>query len=134
VRIVLDANVAIAGAISRGLCEAVVELCLEHHQLVTCKALNNEIETKLIHKIRIPKPVVAEFMAVLKGNALSFEPASIDKSVCRDPNDVMILGLVQPGQVEVIITGDNDLLVLKQYQGAKIMTPRGFWEICKGQT
>jgi len=131
-RVVIDANVAIAAAISRGLCEAIFELCLEHHQIVTCKLLNNEIETKLINKLRIPRPVVTEFMAILKDNALLFEPAVIDKSICRDPNDLMILGLVQPGRVEAIITGDKDLLVLKQYRQASIMTPRDFWESCKG--
>jgi putative PIN family toxin of toxin-antitoxin system len=132
-RVVIDANVAIAAAASRGLCEALFELCLEHHQMVTCKALIHEVESKLLNKLKISKTVVAEFMAVLKDNSLSLEPETIEKSVCRDPNDLMILGLVRPGQIEAIITGDNDLLVLGQYGGAKIVTPRDFWESSKGK-
>lgn len=131
-RVVIDANVAIAAAASRGLCEAVFELCLEHHQVVTCKALNKEIETKLISKLKIPKSVVAEFMIVLKDNSLLLEPEIMDKSICRDANDVMILGLVRPGSVEAIITGDKDLLVIKQFLGAQIVSPRDFWESSKG--
>lgn len=131
-RVVIDANVAIAAAASRGLCEAVFELCLEHHQVVTCKALNKEIETKLISKLKIPKSVVAEFMIVLKDNSLLLEPEIMDKSICRDANDVMILGLVHPGSVEAIITGDKDLLVIKQFLGAQIVSPRDFWESSKG--
>jgi len=130
-RVVIDANVAIAAAASRGLCEAIFELCLEHHQIVTCKALNNEIETKLINKLKIPKSVVAEFMIVLKGNSLLLEPEMIDKSACRDANDLMILGLIRPGKVEAIITGDKDLLVIKQFLGARILSPRDFWESSK---
>ena len=132
-RVVVDANVAIAAAASRGLCEAIFELCLEHHQIVTCKALNNEIETKLISKLKIPKSVVAEFMVVLKDNSILLEPEMIDKSACRDANDLMILGLVRPGKVEAIITGDKDLLVINKFMGARIVSPRDFWESSKGK-
>ena len=132
-RVVVDANVAIAAAASRGLCEAIFELCLEHHQIVTCKALNNEIETKLINKLKIPKSVVAEFMVVLKDNSILLEPEMIDKSACRDANDLMILGLVRPGKVEAIITGDKDLLVINKFMGARIVSPRDFWESSKGK-
>jgi predicted nucleic acid-binding protein len=45
VRVVLDANVVIAAAASRGLCESVFELCLERHELVCCDSLLQEIET-----------------------------------------------------------------------------------------
>ena len=40
----------------------------------------------------------------------------------------MILGLVASGHAEVIVTGDKNLLVIKKYKEARIMTPRGFWE------
>jgi predicted nucleic acid-binding protein len=30
---------------------------------------------------------------------------------------------------EVLITGDQDLLVLKRFESARIMTPREFWEV-----
>ncbi len=33
-RLIVDANVAIGATTSRGLGEAIMELCLEHHQLV----------------------------------------------------------------------------------------------------
>jgi putative PIN family toxin of toxin-antitoxin system len=106
---------------------------LEHHQIVTCKALNNEIETKLLNKLKIPKSVVAEFMVVLKDNSLLLEPELIEKAACRDANDLMILGLVRPGKVEAIVTGDKDLLVLEQFMGARIVSPRDFWESSKGK-
>jgi putative PIN family toxin of toxin-antitoxin system len=133
VRVVVDANVAIAAAASRGLCEAIFELCLEYHQIITCKALNNEIETKLLNKLKIPKSVVAEFMGVLKDNSLLLEPEPIDKSACRDANDLMILGLVRPGKIEAIVTGDKDVLVIEKFMGARILSPRDFWESSKGK-
>ena len=43
-RVILDSNVAIAAVAGRGLCDAVVELCLERHRLVLCDGIIEEIE------------------------------------------------------------------------------------------
>lgn len=127
-RVIIDANVAIAAAASRGLCEAILELCLEHHHLILCEGVLEEIEEKLRVKIRVSPPIIAEYLKVLRNNAQILEPEKIETGSCRDPNDLMILGLVIPGEAEAIVTGDKDLLVLKEYKGARIMTPRNFWE------
>ncbi len=127
-RAILDANVAIAAAASRGLCEAIVELCLEHHQLILCEGILDEIAEKLRRKIKVSPPVIAEYVKVLRANALLLEPEHVEKGVCRDPDDLMVLGLVVPGHADAIITGDKDLLVIKTYKNARIITPRAFWE------
>jgi len=41
------------------------------------------------------------------------EPEHVDKGICRDPDDLMNLRLVYPGNADVIVTGDKDLLVIK---------------------
>jgi uncharacterized protein len=127
-RVVVDANVAIAGVAARGLCEAVMELCLERHYLVLGEELLSEIEEKLRCKIKVPPAIIAEYVMVLRRNAQLLQPEAVGKDVCRDPDDLMVLGLVVPGKVDAIVTGDKDLLVIKSYKGARIMTPRGFWE------
>jgi len=133
-KVIVDANVAIAAAASRGLCEALMELCLEHHRLVLCEGILTEIEAKLRDKIKVAPSVVAEYVRMLAHNAQILNPEDVSPGTCRDPNDLMILGLVAPGHVEAIITGDKDLLVLKQYKTARIMTPRSFWESNKKGT
>ena len=127
-RVIIDANVAIAAAASRGLCEAILELCLEHHHFILCEGVLAEIEEKLRVKIKVSPPVIAEYLKVLRNNAQILEPEKVEKGICRAPNDLMILGLVIPGKAEAIVTGDKDLLVIKEYKGARIMTPRNFWE------
>ena len=127
-RVIVDANVAIAAAASRGLCEAIMELCLEHHQLVLCEGILDEIEEKLRTKIKVPPPIVADYVKLLRGNAEMLEPEEVGEGVCRDPGDLMILGLVAPGKADAIVTGDNDLLVIREYKQARIMSPRTFWE------
>ncbi|MEI8120492.1 MAG: putative toxin-antitoxin system toxin component, PIN family [bacterium] len=127
-RVIIDANVAIAGAASRGLCEAIMELCLEHHRIVLCEGILKEIEEKLRFKLKVPPAIVAEYVRVLRNGAEIVEPEHVDKGICRDPDDLMILGLVSPGNADVIVTGDKDLLVITEYKGVRILNPRRFWE------
>jgi putative PIN family toxin of toxin-antitoxin system len=127
-RVILDSNVAIAAVASRGLCEAVMELCLEHHHLILCDGILDEVGEKLKLKLKVSPPIIAEYLRVLRHHAEMLEPEMVAKTICRDPNDLMILGLVVPGNADAIVTGDKDLLVIKSYKGARIMTPRGFWE------
>ena len=127
-RVVLDANVAIAAAATRGLCEAVLELCIERHRIVLCRGILAEIEDKLRHKLRIPRAIVAEYVKYLEGNAQVFEPATIDPAACRDPGDLMVLGVALSGGADVVVTGDRDLLSLKIFKGIDVVAPRMFWE------
>lgn len=130
-RVILDANVAIAAVAARGLCEAVVELCLEHHQVILCEEILHDVAEKLRRKLKVAPPVVAEFVRVLRHNAEVLAPEMVQPSVCRDPDDHAILGLVAPGRADAIVTGDDDLLTIRHFKGAQIMTPRAFWEASK---
>lgn len=49
---------------------------------------------------------------------------SID--ACRDPKDNQYLELAVSGQASVIVTGDQDLLVLHPFQDISIVTPQIF--------
>ena len=45
---------------------------------------------------------------------------------CRDPRDDKFLALAVNGQAEVIITGDQDLLVLDPFRGVRILAPAAY--------
>jgi len=49
-------------------------------------------------------------------------------------DDVKILGLSEMAKRDYIITGDADLLVLKEHHAVPIITLRKFWEISKGKS
>ncbi len=46
--------------------------------------------------------------------------------VCRDPKDNMILELAVSGKADVIVTGDEDLLVLNPFNEIAILNPQSF--------
>jgi len=54
------------------------------------------------------------------------EPETLDPPVCHDIDDDRILASAVAGQVKCIVTGDNDLLVLKEYAGIDIIRTSDF--------
>ena len=125
-RIVLDANVIIAAFAARGLCESVLELCLGSHDLLLSEALLAEIGRNLRRKIKLPKHTVEQIEHILRENGTLCVPELIPAHACRDPGDTHVLGLTVAGQAECLVTGDNDLLVLKRFRQCKILNPREF--------
>jgi putative PIN family toxin of toxin-antitoxin system len=43
-------------------------------------------------------------------------------NVCRDPKDNFILSLAKDGSADYLITGDQDLLVIKRFEKTEIIT------------
>ena len=85
------------------------------------------MEDKLRTKLKVPSKVVAEYVKFLRQGVELVGPEKLDLRTCRDPNDLVVLGLVSPGDAKAMVTGDKDLLVLGRFKGASIMTPRAFW-------
>ena len=54
--------------------------------------------------------------------------------VCRDPEDDHIIALADSARANYIITGDEDLLILKRYGSTQIVTPRQFWALSKKES
>ena len=53
-------------------------------------------------------------------------PVSLKEPVCRDPDDDIVLATASAGDAICIVTGDEDLLVLKQFQNTDIIRPKDF--------
>jgi len=132
-RVVLDTNVIVAAFAARGLCAGVLEACPTDHVIVISEYILSEIKEKLISKICLPQSIVQEIINYLRDEAEIFTPENINESVCRDKDDANIIGTAISGNAEFIITGDDDLLILKKYKDIEIVTPREFWERLKNR-
>lgn len=128
-RVVLDTNVVISAVISpAGKPLKVLMYCGRAQMLVTSEALMTEIETRLMRP-RISKrttPIEREIILdVLRVGSLLVKPATLAPT-CRDPDDDIVLATALAGRADVIVTGDQDLLVLDPFQGIRILTPAAF--------
>jgi len=132
-KIVLDANVVIAAFASRGLCESILELCFHSHEIVLSQELLDEILRNLRQKIKLSGGIVEDIDNFLREHSSIVSPIPLAADLCRDPDDVKILGLAVAANADCIVTGDKDLLVLKQFQGVPIVTPRSFPNILHGE-
>ena len=47
-------------------------------------------------------------------------------NICRDPNDDMIIICAIDGTADYIVTGDEDLMILKNYEDILSINPRNF--------
>lgn len=130
-KIVLDTNVVVAAFASRGLCAEIFEVCLADHSIVISEHILSEIEENLIKKIHLPQNIIQNIIDYLRSAAEIIEPKSANESICRDKNDSKIIGTALSGGARFIITGDEDLLVLKRYKGVRIIKPREFWNILR---
>jgi len=128
-KIVLDANVIIAAFAARGLCESIMEVCLSQHKIVLCDDLLDEILRNLRLKIKLPTNIVDNIGDFLTEHSNISIPVPLASDVCRDPDDIKILGLAIASNADYIVTGDKDLLVLKSFQGIPILNPRSFSDI-----
>lgn len=50
------------------------------------------------------------------------------KAVANDPDDDKFIECAAALKAEVVVTGDSELLVIKEYMGIKILTPKQFLE------
>lgn len=127
-RILLDTNVIFSAFAARGLAQAVFELCLEKHTIVISEFILSEVSAYLHKKLKMPKENAELIIDYLKESCSLGQESAVNKGVCRDEEDLHILGLAKKMRVGFIVTGDTDLLVLKKYRQTSIVTPREFWE------
>jgi putative PIN family toxin of toxin-antitoxin system len=126
VRIVLDTNVLIAAFIARGVCHDVLEYCARRHTLVTSDFVLEEFTRKLVGKFKCTSEVTDEVAILLRSRMEIVTPTGLDTPVCRDKDDDNILAIALTANCDLIITGDKDLLVLKRFGNAQIISPGDF--------
>ncbi len=130
-KIVLDTNVLIAAFATQGLCHAIVELCLDQQEIILSEAILNEVAKALETKLKVPFIANQNVKQYLKEHASLFDIKRPYPKISRDPSDDHILALAEESKADYIITGDQDLLILKRHEKIPIIQPRQFWEILK---
>ena len=126
-KLVVDTNVLVAGLVADGLCRDILKRRLPACELFTSRALLDELAEKLKEKFDLD-PDELPLLAIYADEATVVKPKPLARPVCRDSDDDEVLATALAAEAEIILTGDKDLLVLKEFQGIKIFSPRRFIE------
>ena len=131
-RVFLDTNVLAAAVATRGLCAELLEIVMHDHELVTCQPVLTELKRVLSQKLRVPAPVVENFLGLLKSGAQVVELREMPSIPIKDADDIPILGCAIDGGVDVFVTGDKELLDLRRVGKLPIISPRQLWNQLAG--
>ena len=112
--------------------------CVEHARAgrinaVTCPELIQELAEKLDTKMKFSPDQTTETLAdYLSFHRLVSIPKTLD-AVPRDADDNAVLECALEGGASHIVTGDDHLLVLKEFRGVQIVRANEFLKILAAQ-
>jgi len=132
-KIVLDANIFISALHRGGNPLSVTQRAAQGlDTLFITDDIIKEIEGVLGRpKFKYGKDDVARRIATIEGFAkkVTVSPKYLATGACRDPKDDKILECAHAADADCIITGDFDLLDLKEYKGIRIITVKEYLDI-----
>ncbi|MBN1412425.1 MAG: putative toxin-antitoxin system toxin component, PIN family [Spirochaetales bacterium] len=127
-KIVFDTNVILSAMLTQGLSYRVLDICIDLHEIVISPWIENEVYEKITDKFGISGEEFKKVKFFLNSNFNIIKPSGEKPLICRDKDDNNVLHTAKYCDASLIITGDKDLLSLKEYSGIKIVTPRQFME------
>jgi putative PIN family toxin of toxin-antitoxin system len=130
-KLVLDTNIYISSYYFGGNPRKILERIIDGmDELYIAKEILEEIDSVMVRsKFKTAANDVAYFIRMIEEIANLVIIKGYVKNVCRDKDDDKILECGLLGNVNYIITGDNDLLILKTYEHIKIITPNEYMEM-----
>lgn len=129
-RVVIDTNVWLSGLVFGGQPGEVLKLFAEGSVIVvTCEEALSELRRKVIQKFSLFSPYLDLLEASIRKDGELVYVGSQPVTVCRDPDDNMFLETAIIGHCQYIVSGDHDLLTLKNYKNIKIIKPSDFLKI-----
>jgi len=133
-KVVFDTNVLVSAFITEGVCSKLLGRARRgQFQLIACPLILKELEAVLLKKLSTTPGETREVLRIL-AEAISalVQPAQSVSGICRDPDDDHILSCAVAANADYLVTGDSDLLELREFRGTRIVAPRDFELLLEG--
>ena len=128
-KLVFDTNIYISAFVITGsLAEkAILKVIRENYRLFISKEIVDEVLSVLSKKFDYNKEILSRTAIFLS------EIAELIKThdkvyILKDESDNRIIECAVSAEADIIVSGDKEILSLKEYKGIKIMTLREFLE------
>ena len=129
-KILLDTNVLISAFItSGGHSHEILTHAVHQHELYYTDYILDELKEKFKTKFHFSPTVIGGFVEFITQFFLHGKTAVDVPNVCRDPDDDQVLADAVVNAVDLILTGDQDLLILKTHQGIRLLHPKDYWSL-----
>ena len=130
IRVIFDSNIWISFAIGKRLSELNIAFRHPKIKIFVCRKLITEVH-KTTQKTKLSKYILPERREMLLELMESCHWVNIEEqiTISRDPNDNFLLDLAAKINADFLITGDKDLLVLKNYLHTNIISFNSFISI-----
>ena len=125
-REILDTNVFVSGIFWEGnFCSQIIDKWRnkEFELVSSIEILDELVKTLKDFKIQMPDEMIEEWRNLIIENSIIVEPTTKLDVIKEDPDDNKFLEAGVTGKANFIISQDNHLLKLKEYQGIKIVSP-----------
>lgn len=125
-RVVLDTNILISGVVFGGKPREILEMAKTRViQGVISQILLAELGEVLSKKFDYPESRILQINRKMKKIFNVVYPVE-SINIVRDDDDNRVLEAAVAGGCDYIVTGDEDLLILKKFKNIKILTPAEF--------
>ena len=129
VLVLLDTNVLISAFLGSGLCGEVLRTITDEHQLCVSRLVIDEYQQVLGQKFGVGKADLREVFMLVQ-QAIILPDALMGEAHAASPtNDVVILKTARDAGVDLLVTGDREMLSLATDFNVVAVTPRGFYEL-----
>lgn len=135
-KIIFDTNVYFSAIGWDGILLDIVNDCFANPDIAifSSEKINQELSLKLksdkffkLTKNKISSDLVQQTLQSIIEDSIVAQ-INIKINICRDPNHNKFLELAKTVGADFLITGDRDLLILKEFEGTKILKPSQFLE------
>ena len=134
-RVLIDTNIWISVFINRDHQNFILKIFENDFIIVSSMKQIEEIYSVLMKpKVSkfINKSLIEEFLTLIL-KSVEIVDSKLSINVCRDKKDNYLLETAKSGDVDFIITEDNDLLILNPYEDLKIITVKEFYRTIKNK-
>ena len=132
--IVLDTNALVSRLLLPGSVPAqAVRKAVQEADILMSEATLNELADVLARAKFDPYVSIEERQEFIRllGRIVDIVPIVYAVYECRDPRDNKFLEVAVNGEADLIVSGDDDLLVLSPFRGVGIVSPAAYVEMAE---
>lgn len=136
IKVIIDTNLFISFLIGKRLAglkqtliNSTVQLIFSEQNIEELKIVTGRPRFEKYFDKNDVKDLIELIYAIGKIEKIIKEP-----EICRDPKDNFLLALSDKGKADYLVTGDSDLLTIREFKNTKIITIDQFEKIIKEST